>query len=898
LFETVEQIRKLAKARRANGNPDLELELSDLVNLLPIDDMERVARAFTIYFDLVNLAEEHHRIRVLREREREAHPEQLLDESIMAAVAELHRLGVDEPGMAKILANLNIELVFTAHPTQVKRRSIFSKLRRIARSLYDIEIRDLLQSERETLLDAIRAEITALWVTERGRTTKPTVPDEVRTGLYYFNNTLWEVIPQVYRSLARALSTYYPGLSLPASFLTFGSWIGGDRDGNPFVTAKITAQTLQLHRRLAAERHEVVARPLSRMLSISNRLVEISPKLLATLEAYEPGSSSHLSYLSQRYPHETYRLLAVMLRDQLADAARDDVIAQLGEHPPDTLPILRTREDLLKPLKLMDSSLRDSGLKSIADANLHAFYHQASTFGMHVARLDIRQYSEYNLAVLDELFRKLGYTDHYAQLDSANRTELLTRLLSEWPPDLNQLSDLSPEATETLRLFRLMRRTVEIYGPEALGPYIVSMTRGPDDILAVLLLARWVGLCMRVDGSQQEGISIVPLFETRADLRTAAYVMDQLFKHPAYSQHLKQWDNKQVIMIGYSDSNKDAGYITAKWELYQAQEALAQCCQSCGVHLTLFHGRGGTIARGGGPTNRAILAQPPGSVDGQIRITEQGEVIDERYGHPAIARRHLEQVIHAMLMTSAPGHTEQITPRPQWRSAMDELAATGYNAYRSLVYETPELLEYWQQATPINEISQLEIGSRPASRGNSQEINTLRAIPWGFSWMQSRHALPGWYGLGTAIESYATHPEQFTLLQEMYQQWPFFQNNIDNAQVAMGKADMGIARLYANLVEDERVRELIFGFILDEFQRTRQAILKITQQKEILDNEPVLQRSIRLRNPYVDPLNFIQVSLLRKLRALPDPDGDDAQPIWEGVVLTINGIAAGLKNTG
>jgi phosphoenolpyruvate carboxylase len=375
--------------------------------------------------------------------------------------------------------------------------------------------------------------------------------------------------------------------------------------------------------------------------------------------------------------------------------------------------------------------------------------------------------------------------------------------------------------------------------------------------------------------------------------------MIDLFKHPQYGRHLQRLNNQQDIMIGYSDSNKDAGYLAANWELYQAQETIADTCREQGVMLTLFHGRGGTIARGGGPANRAILSQPPESVNGRIRITEQGEVIEERYGNTAVARRHLEQVVHAVLMSSAPSHYgAHTTPKAEWRQAMDELAAISYRAYRKLIYETPELLDYWQQATPIHEISQMRIGSRPSRRTSSATFTSLRAIPWGFSWMQSRHVLPGWYGVGAALSQFGGKPENLQLLQEMYRDWNFFKVVIDNAQVSLAKADMGIARLYAELVEGEKVREMIFGEIERAFGETCEWILRVTEQRELMDNDLVLQRSVRRRNPYVDPLNYIQVSLLRRLRFLPEQDSPTAQQILQAIFLTVNGIASGLKNTG
>jgi phosphoenolpyruvate carboxylase len=897
VFELEERIRSLAKTRRAANDPAVEAELAGQVEKLDLNQKELIARAFTVYFELINLVEEHHRMRVLQERERQADIRPLHD-SIAEALALLTKRGVSHKEMGELLDRLHIELVFTAHPTEARRRTVLSKLRRIAQHLYELDFHNPPPAERNALLIKIRAEVTSLWVTERSLTLKPEVIDEVRTGLYYLQTTLWEVIPQVYQALANALESYYPGLQPPDRFITFGSWMGGDRDGNPYVTREVTAKTLYFHRRLAAERHHLVAQPLERSLSVSTRLTEISPDLREALAAREAHLSEHVRNLQKRYPLEPYRLFAAIVAEDLTQAATDEAMEARLLGTIDSPPPLHRQAALLEPLKLMDSSLRAGGLPGIADANLKQFYQQVQTFGLHSARLDIRQLSDYNKSVLDEILRQLGYADHYAQLPPAGRVALLTDLLQRWPPDLTQLSNLSPDAQETLALFRLLRRVVDNYGPEFLGPYIVSMTHGPDDILAVLLLARWVGLCLQPGHGGPEGLAIVPLFETRAELETAAAVMAELFTHPAYAQHLRRLGNQQIIMIGHSDSNKDAGYITAKWEMFRAQESLAECCRRYDVDLIFFHGRGGTAARGGGPTNRSILAQPLGSINGKIRITEQGEVINERYGHPAIARRYLEQVVNAVLLASAPASKDVAIPLNSWRATMDELAATGLAAYRHLIYETPELLTYWQQATPIGEINQLHIGSRPDRRTNSNEITGLRAIPWNFSWMQSRHVLPGWYGLGAALESYTTSEERVVQLREMYQQWPFFQDTIDNAQVSLGKADMGIARLYADLVEDHRVRKLIFNDIKAEYQRTCRAVLQVTNQREILDNNQVLQASIPLRNPYVDPLNFIQVSLLRQWRALPDQTTEEAETTLKTILLTINGIASGLKNTG
>jgi len=895
VFELEERIRALAKARRVDEDLDLDKRLAEVVDGLSIEQAELIARAFAAYFELVNLAEEQHRVRVLRQREREAHPRPLR-ESIPAAIDTLYQLGVDEYEMSRLLERLHVELVFTAHPTQAHRRTILSKLRRIAAALSDLETRDLLPAEREELVAQITSEVTALWVTNRSRTAKPTVTDEVRTGLYYFDTTIWEVLPQIYAATAQALRRRYPSLKMPERFLTFGSWVGGDRDGNPNVTAAITAETLRLHRGLALERHRRAARRLDRSLSISSDLVDIDPDLLETLEN-AAVDSPHVAFLQERYPSEPYRLWAASLGADLAEASAGDMVARLKGQANPPLNI-RSMSDLRAPLEAMDRTLRELGMADLAATDLARLRTQAEVFGVHVGRLDLRQLSDFNTAVLDELLRKLDLHPAFGNLDGPGRLAVLTELLTQPVPDLDSLTELSAAATETLTLFEILKRAVDFYGTELFGPYIVSMTHGPEDILAPLLLAYWHGLALQPD-SGVEGMAFAPLFETRDDLQNAPLTMAALFAHPSYQRHLERLQNEQTIMIGYSDSNKDAGYLTANWELYQAQEALAECCQASRITLTLFHGRGGTIARGGGPANRAILAQPPGSVNGRIRITEQGEVIDERYGDPAVARRHLEQVVHAVLVSSVPEHYgAQTQPAEEWRAAMDELSAASYRAYRELIYETPELLIYWDQATPLNEISQMSIGSRPARRSAQATFDSLRAIPWGFSWMQSRHVLPGWYGVGHALAAYATTPERLRTLREMYGEWPFFRVVIDNAQLSLAKADMGIAGLYADLVAQEDVRHQIFGVINGAFDQAVSEILRVSDQQALLDNEPVLQRSVKQRNPYVDPLNFVQVNLLRRYRALPDQNSDEAQMLLQAIFLTINGIASGLKNTG
>ncbi len=898
VYALEERIRGLAKARRAGEAVQDELET--MLGDIALSDAEAVVRAFAIYLDLVNQAEEHHRVRRLHAAERRDHPNPT-HESVAAAVETLAAAGIPSGELQALLNRLEVSFVFTAHPTQAKRRTVLSKVRRIRAALDGLDDPDLLPAEAESLEHALQAEITSLWATEFSRTERPTVTDEVRTGLYYFDRTLWDAATRVTAAMRRALRAHYPEVQAPPRFVRFGSWIGGDRDGNPHVTAAVTAETLRLHRGLAVLRHEQVFRELEQSLSLSRRLFPVDAAFEEALAAKRGRPLGHLRYLADRYPNEPYRLWMALVVAELRDAATDDVVARITGRSQAAHPPLRTREDLIAPLRTLEQSLRHGRADALADGPVGDLRSQAEVFGLHTAELDIRQLSAVNTAVLDEMLERLDLATGYAALAQDERVALLERLLEAPPPELDRLESLSDAASEARALFRMLKRAARIYGPQVLGPYIISMTTGASDVLAVLLLARWFGLDLAAD-RDEEWLGISPLFETRADLRGAADIMARLFASPAYAKHLARRGGQQVVMIGYSDSNKDAGFVTAQWELYQAQESLAALCAEHDVALTLFHGRGGTIARGGGPTNKAILAQPPGAVGGRIRMTEQGEVIDERYGHPDIARRHIEQVVHAVLMaTVRPGTgpgADTGAPKPEWREVMDRLAEHGYRAYRDLVYETPEFLDYWQQATPIGEINQLHLGSRPAKRKATAEFSDVRAIPWVFSWMQNRHVLPGWYGLGTALAEYGDSAEAALRLVEMYGQWPFFRLIIDNAQVSLCKADMSIGALYADLVTDRGLRDRVFGRIQQEFDLTVSWVRRITGQRRLLDGEPALQRSLGLRDPYIDPLNVAQVELLRRLRAVADPESEEASRIRQVVFQTIVGIAAGMKNTG
>ncbi|NWG05763.1 MAG: phosphoenolpyruvate carboxylase [Chloroflexi bacterium] len=875
IFEIEERIRALAKARRG-GDVVAGQRLHEEVSALQNEEARVIAAAFTSYFDLVNLAEEDYRVRLLRQREDESFPEPTR-ESIGEAISTLKERGVTREQMSTLLDELCIELVLTAHPTEARRRTVLSKTERITLLLSLINQNSLSRREREETVRSLHAEISALWLTDRVRADKLTVTDEVRTGLYYVDAYLWDIIPKLYEDLENALKKYYPGLKAPRAWLKLASWIGGDRDGNPFVTSAVTAETLRLHRGLAVEKYRGMFQELGRRLSVSSNRIPPPRVLLDWIEKRRPFPS-HVAYIEQRYAAEPYRLILSLLANDLAEASRDDMTKHLlGNYPHRAL---LTEKTLLESLELIASALP----AMLVEDELKVALQKMRVFGLHVARLDIREDSGRLNAALGEILRALKIEFDFENLSSDARETMLERLMKEPAPDLSAHPGVTAATAETWSLFQLIGRTCDIYGSELLGPIVISMTHTAADVLTVLLLAKWAG-CATVP-------QIVPLFESIQDLKDAAHILELLFTSDVYREQLKSHNNEQMVMIGYSDSNKDGGYLMANWSLHQAQEEITAMAQKHGVKLTIFHGRGGTIARGGGPANHAIRAQPAGSINGRFRVTEQGEIIASRYANPKLAHRHLEQIASAVILASAPQKEEPIPT--QWRNALDEMSRAAQRAYRELVYETPGFIEFWELATPLDEIKRLQIGSRPAARAKLGAVNQIRAIPWVFSWMQSRFNLPGWYGLGTGLASIDDVP----LLQEMYDEWLFFRTLLNNSEMSLLKADMDISALYVSLVPDKKLAETIFASIRTEYEHTRDAVLSISRHKTLLELEPVTQQAVQLRNPYVDPLNYIQVETLRRLRALKDQEGAEAKSLREVMALTINGIAAGLRNTG
>ena len=903
LYAIEERIRAHGKARRSEDAYASAQGARDLANdiaALDLDTARGIASAFALYFDLVNAAEDAHRLNRLRMEELRKAPEPVHD-SIEEALVLLKKRGVSSDQMAALLDSLRVELVLTAHPTEARRRTVLSKIHRIADSLRLLSQGSLLPREVNEHHQLLRNEIATLWLTDRARTTQPAVTDEVRTALFFVGDIFWQALPRVYDTLQAALDKHYPQVSMSPTWLRLASWMGGDRDGNPNVTHAVTAETLHLHRGLAIENHRRTLQDLGRRFSLNAERVPLPPALQVWLNNREP-LPAHVVRIQERYPSELYRQILALLVADLSEASADDMKTRLLSTQPHAARI--RIENLMEPLTAMAAAVP----AAVSRGPLNTALCQLDIFGLYGARLDLREDSARLNAALGEVLRALGIDADFEKRPPEARKSLLLRLLSDPVPALAQTPGVSPEAAETWALFRLFHRARAIYGPDLLGPFIITMTRSAADVLAVLLLARWTG--------SADGLQIVPLFETVSDLEAASGIMTELFALDDYRAHVKTCLDGQMVMIGYSDSNKDGGYLMANWALYQAQENIARVCRELGVKLTLFHGRGGTAARGGGPTNRSILAQPGGTVVGRYRLTEQGEIISSRYSSIELALRNLEQIVNAVLLASSPLLDEtpvtptdadmrvhQVSPRSipsEWGAIMADISQASLAAYRGLVYETPGFIDYWKTATPIEEIKRLRIGSRPAARrGGLEGVEHIRAIPWVFSWMQSRFNLPGWFGLGAGLAClHCDEAHTLNQLRAMYAAWPFFRAVLDNAELSLSKADMQIASLYDELVPDRNLARKIFNGIQSEYNRTVDVILAIKGRNELMEAEPDIRHSIQVRNPYVDPLNYLQVDLLRRLRALPEPEGEAAQEIREVVVLTINGIAAGLRNTG
>jgi len=876
-FALEERARALGKALRW-GEETAGEQMSALVAGLSTGEATVLVRAFTSYFRLVNLAEDSERVRRVRAREHDALPAPRRG-SLRDAIEIIAARGTSAESLRELLAQAEIRLVLTAHPTEARRRTTVAKLARVFAAIRELDERELGTDDLARARVGLAGTISELWSSDEIRAVSPTPLDEVRAGLVYFESTLFDVVPRLYRELEDAVERAYPeaGIVVPP-LLSFGSWIGGDRDGNPNVTAAVTSETLGVMRRLALRFLERRVTRLAERVSVSSLVTGRAPLLEPALEASAERFPALAEELARRNPEEPYRRFFSLVGERLCATAR----AQAEGY--------RDSAELLADLRLAERALHEQRADRIAAGDLHDVIREVEVFGFHLARLDVREHAGRHTQAIGELLARRGDERGYEDLGETARQALLARALSDTVPLFPaDPAALPPTAREVVAIFRMLRDVLADGCRDALGSYVISGAAAPSDVLEVLLLMKEAGLTPA--GGGQAPLPIVPLFEFGASLRDAAATMATLLEQPTYRAALSSWGESQEVMIGYSDSNKDVGYLASTWDVRRAQTALAELLGAHGVRFTFFHGRGGALGRGGGPTNVAILSQPPGTVEGRIKLTEQGEVIAAKYSTPQIAHRELELVAGAALVS-------RLLPQPTaerlsvFEELLERMAARSREVYRDLVYGRPGFERFFEQATPIEEIARLRLGSRPARRGRTQRIEELRAIPWVFSWTQTRIILPGWYGLGSALAQAREEPG-LAVLQEMDRDWPFFAALLSNAEMALAKADLTIGERYAKLVEDETLRAAIWAPLRAEYERTRELILAVTGQERLLDRSPVLQRSIERRNPYVDPLSFIQVELLRRARR-----EETSEELVRAMLLTINGIAGGLRNTG
>ena len=885
-FEAEEEIRLLCKRLRFNYDPALDKELRLRINQMGARELEKIVRAFSVYFQLVNIAERYHRVR--RRRQYESSPDNPPQSaSLGSAISGLVRDGTEAEDLQETLDNLEVSLVLTAHPTEALRRSIRHKHTRLGEMLEALETRILTWRERQRLEEKLAEEITLLWQTDELRTRRPEVAQEIQRTLLFFENPLISSTLDVYREFEDELEKQFPeNAPQLGPVLSFGSWVGGDQDGNPFVKAETLSTALELHRRLILGRHMDSISSLANHLSQSRRLVEASQELLDSIQADESLLPDSIEQRNGDDPDEIYRrkLLLVFERLRLTLEDKESAAAYPGV------------SEYIADLRLLRDSLMRYGGHRVAKEELRDCIRQAEVFGFHLAKIDVRQESTVTMGAAAELISAATGED-LLSMDEHNRAEILRSLLTAPTLNLPQPDDLSEKTREVLETFGRIKKAKDEFSEPPVETFILSMAHEASDLLSVQLLARRVGLLETDENGRctVNYLKVTPLFETIADLNHAPDVLKRLLEDPFYKSSLSRVGNLQEIMLGYSDSGKDAGYVTSNWTLYKAQRLLTGVSRENNVELRLFHGRGGSAGRGGGPSYDAIMAQPAGTLDGKIRITEQGEVISFKYSMKGLARRNLNTVLAAVLEATAKEPDQKLSTR--WVDVMDELSNKARATYRSLVYKDKDFVEFFSEASPINELSMLNMGSRPARREQSPNVESLRAIPWVFAWTQNRFLLPSWYGAGTALASYTRTPNGLDILREMYEEWPFFKTLVGFMQMTLAKSDLRIAETYTDLVDDEKLKARMWERISAEHRACVESILKITNEENLLDDNPVLQRSVRLRNPYVDPLSYIQVNLLHRLRSLPE-ESDQRDAVLNTMLRTISGISSGLLNTG
>lgn len=873
LLDDVERLRKLLIQHRgqvqkqpaSTATTELLGQAQSLISKMDLSRAYQVTKAFAIYFELTNLAETNHRKRRRRAGklgDRHVPPAG----SFRGTLLRMKQAGIPGEQALAALGHIRVTPVFTAHPTEVARQTVLIKRRRIAEQLELLDQLPLTGGDAERCENNIRAEVTALWQTDEVRLAKPTVNDEIRMGLRYFRLSLFRTLPRIYDEIVESFSDVY-GMDLDEAdvpnLVQFGSWIGGDRDGNPLVKPECIHDALELARGVILRQYIAEIQSLSDRLSSSLRQVGASQEMLRRIRDYETGIPGVHLLWGQHNTQESYRLflsyVVHRLQHSLENTGTDKAYPRAADF----------EQDLL----LLRESLQSHHGELLVKTFVNPLLRKVRTFAFHLHTLDIRQHARVHEEVAKEL-----------EINAPAGVNSVAAVVS-----------LSVQSRELLSTFGMVAELKRKYSPGAIKNYVISGTESEDDVLAVIRLAKRCGVNV-ARSADDPGLMPVPLFESIASLRAAAEVMRRLWKHPEYGPLVESWGGWQEVMLGYSDSNKDGGMLTSTWELYKAHRELHRAAAEKKIKLRLFHGRGGTVGRGGGPTHSAILAQPHGCFSGQMRLTEQGEVLNWKYSDPVLAEWNLELMIAASLEAQTRGDSREPGGKDQerWEAAMEEMSAEAYRVYRRDIAENPEVLEYFEQATPVNELDTARIGSRPSRRTKGRRLEDLRAIPWVFGWMQSRHAVPAWYGVGNAFQQFARKGSGHeNLLRHMMHKFGLFSELVRNVELGMAKADLEIARVYSGLVTNAALRKRVFALLEDEFLQTRRMILRVAGQRELLGRNRVLARSIRLRNPYVDPMSLIQVELLRRKQK-----GADAAEIEYPMGATINGIAAGLHNTG
>lgn len=902
VFEVIETIRRTSIKFRQEATPQSAAELDKLLKKLTKDQTNSVVRAFSYFSHLANLAEDQH-----HNRRRRAHllaGSAAQPGSITHALSQLNNIGVSGKQIRDFLNDALISPVLTAHPTEVQRKSILDAELEIARLL---ALRDsqLTPKELRQNTEALRGSITTLWQTRMLRYSKLTVADEIENALSYYRITFLREIPALYDDIEEEIATQFPTRAKSANnelgtFLQMGSWIGGDRDGNPNVNADTMQRALERQSTTVFDFYLEEVHVLGAELSVSTLLVDTSPEL-AALADISPDTSAHRV-------DEPYRRALIGIYARLAATARKLGVKNILRHEVGSATPYNAPEEFVADLQILVDSLLQNHGASLIKPRLSVLKRAIDIFGFHLTTLDMRQSSDVHERVLTELFSKAQVTDNYAGLSEEAKVELLLAEVTKPRLLYSPFVAYTEETNSELTILHTARAIRYRYGERAIRNYIISHTETASDMLEVLLLQKEAGL-LRIDGNKLAKLNLmtIPLFETIPDLRCAADIMAQWLTLPLLKPLIAQQGYLQEVMLGYSDSNKDGGFLTSNWELYKAENQLLALFKTAGVKLRLFHGRGGTVGRGGGPSYDAILAQPPGTVNGQIRLTEQGEIIASKFSDPEIGRRNLELLVAATLEASLIPYSpdsKSTKTLVTYESIMETLSNRAYHAYRNLVYETPGFTDYFFSSTPIKEIAELNIGSRPASRKASNRIEDLRAIPWGFSWGQCRLLFPGWYGFGSAVTDWLAEGEtaeqktKLSLLRSMCKDWPFFAALLSNMDMVLAKTDLAVASRYAGLVPDKKLRNSIFKRISDEHERTCAVLSAITGNKDRLANNPLLARSIKNRFAYLAPLNHLQVELIKRHRSNVATGKAVEERVQRGIHLSINGIAAGLRNTG